>query len=142
VVSLLLAAGLAAGGPRAAAASRDPLCTGDYAGARPSAGAPLRFGIDPGIAGSAGTVQQPAVADDRRRDLAALVRLRAPGRALVLRLGRLFWSSGDAGVERFRRAASRYTRAGFDVEIQVRYHPAPGDNGESRGVAALRPARG
>jgi len=108
----------------------DPLCTGSYGGAHPRIGAPLRFGIDPGIAGSTGTVQQPTVADHPRRDLAALRRLRPTHRLLVLRLNRLFWSDGNAGIARFKREAARYARAGFDVEIQVRYHPGPGEAGD------------
>src|SRR5207302_7201116 len=48
---------------------------------------------------------------------------------VVVRLNRLFWSQGRAGIARFRRKAGLYTRAGFEVELQVRYHPAPGEAG-------------
>jgi hypothetical protein len=74
-------------------------------------------------------VQLPSVPDDPARDLAALRALRAPGRALVLRLNRLFWSDGPAAIARFRRAAAQDTKAGFQEEIQVRYHPGPGEDG-------------
>jgi hypothetical protein len=131
-IAALLGAGASVGvgvGVGAASAAPDPLCTGNYARARPRAGAALRFGIDPGIAGSTGNLQRPAVSDNPRRELAALRRLRSPERGLVLRLNRLFWSDGNAAVQRFKRAAERYARAGFDVEIQVRYHPGAGEAG-------------
>jgi hypothetical protein len=117
-------------GATSAAGAADPLCTGDYGGARPRAGARLRFGIDPGIAGSAGSVQTPTVPDDLAQDLAALRRLRPRGRSLVLRLNRLFWSDGAAGIRRFQRLAAADTRAGFDIELQVRYHPGAGEAGD------------
>ena len=122
-----------AGTPSAAAATADPLCLGHYGGAPTGAGAPLRFGVDPGIAGSAGGVQLPSVPDNPARDLAALRALRPPGRVVVLRLNRLFWSDGEVGVARFRRMVTADTRAGFDVELQVRYHPAPGRAGDIAG---------
>ncbi len=92
----------------------------------------LRFGVDPGLAGSVGSAQQPSVPDSPARDLRALRALRPPGRVLVLRLNRLFFSAGEAGIRRFMRTARADTRAGFDVEIQVRYHPAAGQAGDLR----------
>src|SRR5207248_10902788 len=71
-----------------------------------------------------------------KRDLAALQALRPAHRRLVVRLNRLFWSDGQSGIEKFRRLASRYARAGFGVEIQVRYHPASGRAGDLRDWAA------
>jgi hypothetical protein len=121
------------GTPSAAAAAADPLCLGHYGGAPGAAGAPLRFGVDPGIAGSAGGVQLPTVSDNPTRDLAALRALRPPGRVVVLRLNRLFWSDGQAGISRFGRMVTADTGAGFDVELQVRYHPAPGQAGDIAG---------
>jgi hypothetical protein len=115
--------------PTGAAAASDPSCTGSYGGATPHSGPPVRFGVDPGIAGSAGGVQLPSVPDDPGKDLAALEQLRPPGKALVLRLNRLFWSDGSAGIARFVRTANADTKAGFDVEIQVRYHPPEGEAG-------------
>jgi hypothetical protein len=120
--------------PAAGGAVRDPLCTGSsYGRAHARSGAPLRFGIDPGLAGSAGTMQLPAVPDNPARDLAAVRALRPLGRTLVVRLNRLFFSDGERGVARFRRLASRYARAGFEVEIQVRYHPGPRQVGDVAG---------
>jgi hypothetical protein len=129
-----LVAALIAGGvpvtPAGAATAADPLCTADYGGAAPRPGPPLRFGVDPGLAGSVGGVQLPSVPDDTVRDVTAAAALRPPGRVLVVRLNRLFWSDGDAGVSRFRALAARYARAGLDVEVQVRYHPTSAENGD------------
>ncbi len=55
--------------------------------------------------------------------------LRPRGKQLVLRVNRLFESAGEAGIRRFERIIGRYTRAGFDTELQVRYHPAGGEVG-------------
>ncbi len=110
-------------------AAPDPYCVGSYAGAPAQRPSQLRFGIDPGLAGSAGPVQLPAVPDDPVKDLAALRALRPTGRVLVVRLNRLFWSDGAAGIAAFRREAARYAKAGFEVELQVRYHPPAGHAG-------------
>ncbi len=110
--------------------SGDQLCTGTYSDAAAHRGKPIRFGIDPGIAGSVGGVQLPSVPDNPSRDLAALRELRPRHRPFVLRLNRLFWSDGQAGIRRFQRLVHTYTRARFDVELQVRYHPAKGKAGD------------
>ncbi len=107
----------------------DPYCLGSYNGAAPSAGAPLRFGIDPGIAGSAGGAQLPSVPDNPTLDLNAVKALRPPGHQLVVRLNRLFWSDGQAGINAFKAEVGRYAAAGFEVELQVRYHPPQGEAG-------------
>jgi hypothetical protein len=122
--------GATATGGRSAGATSDPYCTGHYGGAPARAAGRVRFGIDPGIAGNVGGVQLPTVPDDPSRDLAALRKLRPRGRALVLRLNRLFWSDGQAGIEQFKKLSSRYTRAGFEVELQVRYHPSQSQAGD------------
>jgi hypothetical protein len=124
---------LAAAPPAASAAPADPYCTGSYGGALAHPGAPLRFGIDPGIAGSAGGVQLPSVPDDPAKDLAAVQALDPSGRALVVRLNRLFWSDGQAGIDAFLHQVALYTGAGFDVELQVRYHPPSGEAGDIPG---------
>jgi hypothetical protein len=87
------------------------------------------MGIDPGLAGSAGGQQQRTVPDDPNRDLAAVKRLAVPGHQLVVRLNRLFWSDGRQGIRHFQREVRRYARAGFLVELQVRYHPGSGQEG-------------
>lgn len=108
----------------------DPYCTANYGGAAARQGPPLRLGIDPGLAGSAGASQLPAVPDNPARDLAAVKSLAVPGRELVVRLNRLFWSAGQGGIDTFRKRVRMYSRAGFDVELQVRYHPPKGKAGD------------
>jgi hypothetical protein len=49
---------------------------------------------------------------------------------LVVRLNRLFWSSGSAGIRAFQRLTRRYGWAGLEVELQVRYHPSSSENGD------------
>jgi len=122
------ASGSASAGASAGASS-DRDCTGSYGGVPARHGSSLRFGVDPRIAGSAGSVQLPSVPDDPARDLAAVRALRPPGRVMVVRLGRLFWSDGRAGIARFKRMVRRYATAGFEVELQVRYHPPVGEAG-------------
>ena len=70
------------------------------------------------------------VPEDLGRQLAALRDLRPAHRPFVLRLHRFFWSDGEAGVRRFVRRAHWYTSRGFDVELQLRYHPAAGQEGD------------
>ena len=111
------------------ARTSDPLCTASYAGAPARARASLRIGIDPGLAGSAGGQQLPTVPDNPSRDLSAVKALAVPGRQLVVRLNRLFWSDGASGVRHFEREVRRYTGAGFLVELQVRYHPTSAQEG-------------
>jgi hypothetical protein len=116
-------------GSRAGAAG-DADCTASYGGAAPRSGPPLRFGIDPGLAGSVGGAQLPTVPDDVSRDVAAVHALDPSGRVLVARLNRLFWSGGEAAISQFKALVSRYTQAGVDVELQVRYHPTSAENGD------------
>jgi hypothetical protein len=112
------------------ATTSDPDCTGSYGGAAPRSGQPLRFGVDPGLAGSVGGVQLPTVADNTAKDVAAAAALRPAGHVLVARLNRLFWSGGDALISQFQSLVNQYTRAGLDVELQVRYHPGSGEDGD------------
>jgi hypothetical protein len=128
-LAALAAVALSAAVPARAAAA-DPLCLGSYGNAPPRASGPLRFGVDPGLAGSAGGVQLAAKPDDPARDLSAVEALKPADRVLVLRLNRLFWSDGDSGIARFKAEATRYTRAGFEVELQVRYHPTSAEEGD------------
>jgi hypothetical protein len=91
---------------------------------------PLHFGITPGPAGSAGAGQGTVAPVDERAETRALEQLRPPGRALVLRLNRLFWSDGDGGIARFAALVDHYAAAGFESEVQVRYHPPEGAEGD------------
>ena len=95
-------------------------------------GTPLRFGITPGIqTGQLGTgPSPPRTPEDPARHMAALETLRPPRRDLVLRLHRFFWSDGEEGVQRFLALADRYTARGFGVELQLRYHPTPEQEGD------------
>jgi hypothetical protein len=111
------------------AASAAP-CSGDYAHG-PYRSARLRFGIDPEPAGSAGAEQGAATPVNQAKTLAAVRALRPPGKQLVLRVNRLFESAGAAGIRRFRRIIAGYSRAGFDAELQVRYHPSPAEAGNT-----------
>src|SRR5215210_6379137 len=94
---------------------------------------PLRLGIFPLAAGSAGAAQTQPAAEDPAKALAALQRLRPPGRELIVRLNRMFWADGDAGLARFAALADGYAREGFRTELQVRYHPPEGHAGDIAG---------
>jgi hypothetical protein len=95
-------------------------------------GPALRYGITPGVqtgqfvSGAA----PPRTPEDRGRHLAALDRLRPAGAPFVLRLHRFFWSEGEPEVRRFLALADEYTRAGYLVELQLRYHPSPEQEGD------------
>ncbi len=96
----------------------------------------LRFGIFPLEAGSVGAGQQAVAPQDPERAVAAVTRLQPSGRRLVARLNRMFQSDGRRGIDRFAAIARRYDAAGFDVELQVRYHPSPEDEGDMERWAA------
>ena len=111
-------------------ASPDPFCDESYANDPPAGGRRIEFGIGPRLAGEAGSGQTtPVVAENKRKRDAALERLRGK-RPMRVRLNRLFQADGKAGIERFERMARHYASLGFDVEIQVRYHPAPERDGD------------
>jgi hypothetical protein len=95
----------------------------------------INFGITPGIAGSAGVGQGTAAPVDRRAERKALVKLEPRGGGLVLRLNRLFWDGGGKLIGKFANRVDRYARAGLDSEIQVRYHPPEGKEGNLRAWA-------
>ena len=98
--------------------------------------APLRFGIGPLVqAGQAGGGPAQAVPEQPRRTDAALARLRAPGKPFVLRLNRFFWSDREAGFRRYLRLTRRFARDGYEIELQVRYHP---DAAQEGNLAAWR----
>ncbi|GAC1324141.1 MAG: hypothetical protein NVSMB25_21310 [Thermoleophilaceae bacterium] len=121
------------GGPRPALAEA-PGCPGATSadGIARLAGAPLRFGITPGVqTGQLGTgPAPPRTPEDPVRQTAALARLAPPGTPFVLRLHRFFWSDGEAGVQRFLELARRYTSQGMLVELQLRYHPNASQEGD------------
>jgi hypothetical protein len=129
VLGAVLAAAAGVAAP-ARAADPDPYCTSTAYGEEPARAAPLRFGVDPELAGSVGTGQSQAKPLDWARDLDALRALTPPGRALVLRVNRLFWSDGEDGIRRFQAIVAQHDAAGFDSELQVRYHPPSGEAGD------------
>jgi hypothetical protein len=93
----------------ASASSADPYCTGAYGASDVPKPAPLRFGIDPELAGSVGSVQTASKPEDETKRLAALNALRPAGRELVLRVNRLFWSDGESGIRAFQQLIARDT---------------------------------
>jgi hypothetical protein len=109
------------------------VCPGDTddAAVTQEPGPLLRFGITPaGEAGALGPAV-PAVPGTREQDLAALAQLRpAAGSPFVIRLNRFFWSLGEEGIELFRQKARSFTKAGYQVELQLRYHPTPEQEGD------------
>jgi hypothetical protein len=118
--------------PRLTPAPRapDPHCAESYADDRPRRGPRIRFGVGPRPAGEAGAAQSvPIVPEDPRLRDRKLRRLTG-GRFFAVRLNRLFMSEGAAGIRRFKRLARHFTRRGLEVELQVRYHPAPADEGD------------
>jgi hypothetical protein len=88
----------------------------------------LIFGIYPG--GSAGTVYGGgrAAPDDRARQLAALDRLRAPGRPFVLHLYAAYSGPGSrSAADQLGSEIGQYTAAGFQIELVLTYRPADGN---------------
>jgi hypothetical protein len=94
---------------------------------------PVRFGITTRLAGTAGTSQEQPAPEDPAKAMAALKALRPNDKQLVLRLNRLFWSEGVAGIRQFGKLVRRNALAGFKSEIQVRYHPPEGREGDIAG---------
>lgn len=108
----------------------DPLCLQSYANDPMRGGPRLRFGIGPLPAGEGGAGNAtPLVPQNLSERDRALTRLKGH-RYLSVRLNRLFMSDGAKGIREYQRLANRFTRHGLDVELQVRYHPAPADNGK------------
>jgi hypothetical protein len=130
--ALAIAAYLAAGSSHGARAPTAGPCPGDTsaAGVPQWPGPPLHMGIGP--AGRAGAVGPPVplVPIDQGKTLDALRRLRPPHAPFVLRLNRFFWSDGREGIHRFLRLSRLYTRQGYRVELQLRYHPRPEQEGD------------
>lgn len=108
----------------------DPSCGQSYADERPAGGPRLRFGVGPRLSGDVGASQSlPAVPEDKRKRDRRLLQLQG-NRHLSVRLNRLFQADGGAGIRRFKRMAKHYSSLGIDVTLQVRYHPAPAQNGD------------
>jgi hypothetical protein len=121
---------VAAGGTPAHAQTGGDLCLSANPPPPTAPAHPLRFGITPLAAGSAGGTQTPPKPEDPAAALRELRRLRPDGRQLILRLNRMLMSDGEAGVRHYAELVDDYARAGFDSELQVRYHPAPAQEGD------------
>jgi hypothetical protein len=119
--------------PATALAQEGGICLGESEAENvtPQAGAaPLGFGINPaGEAGALGPTV-PATPGTARQTLAALDELRPAAAPFTVRLNRFFWSRGQEGVRYFEKLATRYTRHGYLVELQLRYHPRPDQEGD------------
>jgi hypothetical protein len=131
---VLIAAAWAAAaltGAPAAAQGEGP-CLGDTEASQVVAepGPRLRFGINPaGTAGAFGPPVEP-VPDSPGKTREALRTLEASGGApFYIRLNRFFWSLGSPGIRHFMKLVDRYTRRGYEVELQLRYHPRPEQEG-------------
>ena len=90
----------------------------------------LRFGITPLAAGTIGPSQAAPKPESEAAAQQKLDLLRPGRRQVVLRLNRMFMADGEAGIRRFAAIVDRYANAGFDSELQVRYHPGPGQEGD------------
>jgi hypothetical protein len=93
---------------------------------------PLRFGITPGVQTGqlGGGAVAPRLPEDPAKPLDALGRLKPADAPFVLRLHRFFWSDGEQGVRDFLALKDRYTKAGYFVELQLRYHPNAQQEGD------------
>src|SRR3954452_16916338 len=82
----------------------------------------VRYGIVPGVeAGQSGAAPAEAKPEDRRKTLRALELLRPRKGPFFVRLNRLFWSDGEAGIRHFEKLIHRYGKRGYKIEIQLRY---------------------
>ncbi len=133
LVAVIALASAGVGRALTAPATPDPTCSANYVGGPLAAARNLRLGIDPELAGSAGSVQNEVKPINNAAALRALRALRPRGKELVLRVNRLFEADGEAGIRRFQQTINGYTRAGFDTELQVRYHPSPQQAGDIAG---------
>ena len=116
-----------------AGAQTDTVCVGDTdaVAVEQKPGPQLRFGIGPlPQAGQVGPAPSPAVPEQQEETDEALRNLRPSDGPFVLRLNRFFWSDGEAGFRRYLDLAERFTRDGYLVELQVRYHPSPEQEGD------------
>jgi hypothetical protein len=113
-----------------AADSPDPYCEQSYADDAPSRGPRIRFGIGPRLAGEIGASQTtPTVPESKPLRDRRLLELKG-AKEMSVRLNRLFQAEGGRGIHRFQRMARHFGSLGFDVAVQVRYHPAPEQDGE------------
>jgi len=123
LAGLLIAAAL----PAAAGAQ----CTGqtESDGVPQKPGPPVSWGINPaGRAGAAGP-SVPLKPISWPKTFQALHQLRPANAPYTVRLNRFFWSRGADGVRHFVELTRRYASHGYRVELQLRYHPRPEQEG-------------
>lgn len=136
IIALALAAAgvVATSSPAQQPAAAGPFCPGatSTSGVPQRPGAPLRFGISPGVqTGQLGTGPvPPRTPEDAGAQRSALAALVPAGHPFVLRLTRFFWSEGEAGVQRYLALVRQYTSEGYLVELQLRYHPNQAQQGD------------
>jgi hypothetical protein len=108
----------------AVAAAVPTSCRGALPGSLPAPKrADLHFGINPHVqAGQVGAAPTGAVPEDRSRQISNL-RLLAGKRPFVLRLSRVFWPETSAQRAALGEEIADYSSAGFQIELQLRYHP-------------------
>jgi hypothetical protein len=129
---LVACCALVAGGAHPARAQLPSVCLGDLDADQVEVlpGPALRYGITPaGEAGALGPAV-PVVPGTLKQDLDALAQLRPKRTPFVLRLNRFFWSLGEEGIRRFEERARSFTKRGYLVELQLRYHPTPEQEGD------------
>jgi hypothetical protein len=115
------------------AADDYPVCSGDTSAAAvpQKPGPALRMGITPRVeAGQFVTPGASAKPEDVGKTMAALAKLRPADGPFVVRLNRFFWSDGEAAFKQFLAEAQRYSDAGYQVELQVRYKPTAAEEGD------------
>ncbi|MEO7198455.1 MAG: hypothetical protein ABIZ50_08285, partial [Solirubrobacterales bacterium] len=127
---LLAAAVLGSHSISATASEPDPSCLTAAPPPISQAAHSLRFGITPLTAGSAGLSQLDPKPENPAAALAALHDLQPPGKQLILRLNRMFWSDGVPGIRHYAAIVDSYADAGFQTELQIRYHPPAGQAGD------------
>lgn len=81
----------------------------------------LSFGVT--AAGQVFSNVRERVPDDPPRTLAALAALRGDAPSFLVRLNRFFFKAGEDGIDAFEAVAARYTAAGHQVSLQLRYGP-------------------
>jgi len=104
----------------APAAQADDQCLSATPPAPAAAPKPLRFGITPALAGTAGSTQGSAAPVDAAKELSALRALRPRRRTLVVRLNRLFEAEAPRRVGRFHVRLPVHPRRGRELLAQPR----------------------
>jgi hypothetical protein len=123
-----------------AAAAQEGSCTGSYLsdGIPIKPGPRLRFGTTPsGAAGQLGPIPSDFERDRPDRILAALAQLRPPRAPFVTHAYTSWEDAGPREEKKLLTLAKRYTGAGYQFELVVRYKPDAEDEGDVAGFAAF-----